>query len=655
MALILEGVTHRFGSQTVLDNVSLHVRPGDVYGFLGHNGAGKTTSMRIALGLMRPHQGRVLVDGFDSRQHPLEARARMGALIEAPGFYRNLDGRRNMLLLARLQGIGRRAAGVEVDRLLEIVGLASVGKKAVGSYSQGMRQRLGLAQAILGSPKIVLLDEPMNGLDPEGIREMREMLRRLSHDENMTVLLSSHQLREISDLCNRIAVIRKGRLLVEETTATLLDEEHQRHRLRTSDAKKTRSVLDELGLEHREVDDLAHPDECRLVSMDTVGPANVARRLIESGVDLYELSPQTPSLEEVYVRYTEDGKAAAAAAGDGTASAGKRRADAAPQGKGRADAARPGKAHADTAARLAAAGSTEPEPRMAPGKPVLRMIRHEFARWNSYLAIPFMTCLPALLAVLAIFGRKREADAMASAVEGESLASTTGVTAFEGVAVGLSAGLPLLLLILAGIGSQAIAGGLTRGTLRNILLRPLTRVHVAAGKAASILGLGLVAYGLLASVSVLFSAMFFDFTDVSEILPNGEPFPLVEASELFPELWHVLYAPLLPLAAFAGIGFLAGSLARNGTVALGVAFGAVGFLDLFRVMAREYSFEGWLPSAHLPSPLGDVSFVQYYAEVVQGVSNVAWEYADIGILAPLAWIVVAFVISTVCLQRRAVP
>lgn len=635
MTLCLRSVTHRYGSQTVLDDVSLHVRAGDLYGFLGHNGAGKTTAMRIALGLVRPKSGHVSIDGFDIRRHPLEARARLGALIEAPGFYKSLDGARNLVLLARLQGMSRASAVRETARLLDLVGLDGVGSKPVGSYSQGMRQRLGVAQAILGRPRVVLLDEPMNGLDPEGIREMRDLLVRLTRDEGMTVLLSSHQLREISDVCNRIAVIRKGKLLVEDTTEQLLAQGDRRLRLRTSDLRATARVLDGLGIVHAE-----DASGVLLAEADSIGPERIAKAVVEAGIGLLELSPTLPSLEEVYLRYTRDGA-------DGAKSAeGARANEGASADRQAVAASADGSSTPDTAS---------PPERIAPRRPLLRMVRHEFSRWSSYLAVPFAMALPACLAVLAVIRRKLQASANAADVEGGEAASTTAVTAFEAVGVGLSAGLPLLTIILAGLASQSIAGGLSRGTLRNILLRPLTRFQVAAGKGLSLLFIGMLGFSCLAGASIGVAASLFEFTDVTEILPTGELFPFVEASELWPELRRVLIAPLLPLASFAAIGFLAGAVARNGTVALGLGLGSVVFLDLARVVAREYDVEGWLPTAHLPSPLGDVSFIRYYHDVVQGFSNVEWRYAEQSIWAPVLWIVAAFAVSVICLKRRAIP
>ena len=636
MTLVLESVTHRFGPQAALDGVTLHVREGDLYGFLGHNGAGKTTSMRIALGLIRPQRGRVIVDGFDAARYPLEARARMGGLIETPGFYRRLDGRSNLLLLARLQGMSPRRSREEVDRLLEVVGLTGVGPKHVGSYSQGMRQRLGIAQAILGNPKIVLLDEPMNGLDPEGIGEIRSLLVRLRDEEGMTVLLSSHQIREIADVCNRVAVLRQGKVLVEEPTSELLEDSQQRHRLRTSDDTKTARLLESLSVAREDL-----PGGGFLVALDGVGPERLSRSIVESGVDLVELSPRTPSLEEVYLHFARNGSGGEDSAGrTGATEIGS--------------AANASAAHTSVANGSPSTDVAAPARKIAPPLPILRVLRHEFARWTAFMSVPVMTATPALLALAAIVRRKSAAVDQASQVESEALASTTGVTAFEGVAVGLEAGLPLLIAILAGLGSQSIAGGLQRGTLRNMLLRPVTRIELAVGKGMSLVGVAVIGYAILAAVSVMTSALVFDFTDVAEILPNGEPFPLIEASELWPQLQRVLLAPILPLVAFASIGFFAGGIARNGTAALGLALGGVVFLDLTRVLGREYRFEGFMPSAHLPSVLGDVSFVRYYHEAVQGVSNADWRYAEQAILTPACWILIPFLIATFVLGRRPI-
>ena len=225
MSLHLEGLTHRFGRHVALRDVSLHVRRGDCYGFIGHNGAGKTTALRAALGLLIPQAGRVVVDGFDAARYPREARARMGGLVERPGFHGHWSGERNLFALGQLGGMSRRDAHRAARELFQRVGLSHAGQRRVRGYSQGMRQRLGVAQALLNDPPYVLLDEPTNGLDPEGVAEMRGLLRRLTRDEGVTVVISSHQLHELADLCTRVGVVREGRLVEMDLIAWLAGNE----------------------------------------------------------------------------------------------------------------------------------------------------------------------------------------------------------------------------------------------------------------------------------------------------------------------------------------------------------------------------------------------------------------------------------------------
>jgi len=617
MALTLQSVTKRYGSQAALDRVTLHVRRGDLYGFIGHNGAGKTTAMRIALGLVRSNSGQVCVEGFDARRYRREARARMGGLIEVPGFYGHKDGRTNLAWLARLQGFATRDARVEAARLLEVVGLARAGRKSVSSYSHGMRQRLGIAQALLGSPRIVLLDEPMNGLDPEGIEEMRSLLVRLVRERDMTVLLSSHQLREISDICNRVGILRQGKLLVERETRELLDGGASRYLLESGDLPRAHAILGRLGLSGD-----PEPSGAILLRLADRRPEDVARALVEGGVPIRAFAPRPPSLEEVYLRFTRDR-------------------DGEPESPG---------------AAAARSRTAAPRERLAPSLPLLRLVRHELTRWGTRFAPPIALAAPMILGVTAVLRRRAEAIADARSVAGEQLISATSVTAFEGVGVALRAGLPLAAFVVAGLASQSIAGEHGRGTLRNLLLRPLDRARdVAGGKAVAVLTAALAMYVLLAAAGLAASAAVFDFTSVSEILPGGALYELVPADTLWPYLTKAFLYPVPALAAYAGLGFLVGSVTRTGTASLAGTFGALVVLDLGRVFARGFGLEGWLPSAHLPSPLGDTSYLRFFDDVVQGVSNASFIHGDTALLCPLIWVGVTFALSAVLLVRRSVP
>src|SRR5215203_3096426 len=219
LALQTENLTKRFGGRIAVDRLTIRVERGDIYGFLGPNGAGKSTTLRMLLGLVRPTSGAIKFPVRASTWEYLKARSRIGAIIETPAFYENFSGRRNLQLLASLSG------GVQkkrVDEVLEIVDLRDRAQDPVKVYSLGMRQRLGIAQALLPTPELIILDEPTNGLDPQGIHQTRELIRRLRNEFKLTVLLSSHLLTEIEQLCNRVGVIHEGHLLYEGAPNALL-------------------------------------------------------------------------------------------------------------------------------------------------------------------------------------------------------------------------------------------------------------------------------------------------------------------------------------------------------------------------------------------------------------------------------------------------
>jgi ABC-type multidrug transport system ATPase subunit len=214
-AIRCAGLSKRFGPTVAVDGLDLQVSPGQVYGFLGPNGAGKTTTIRMLLGLIGPSAGRAWLLG-----HPLpdpRVVAETGSMIEEPAFYPWMSGTANLEVLARTGG--RQVQG-DVPRVLGLVGLTEVGSRKVKAYSQGMRQRLGLAAAMLGQPRLLIIDEPTNGLDPAGIREVRDLLRGLAA-AGTTVFLSSHLLTEVEQVCDRVAVVVRGRLVEEGPTATL--------------------------------------------------------------------------------------------------------------------------------------------------------------------------------------------------------------------------------------------------------------------------------------------------------------------------------------------------------------------------------------------------------------------------------------------------
>lgn len=211
-------LTKKYGSRLVVDRLSLTVEKGDIFGFLGQNGAGKSTVLRMVLGLVKPTSGRVLLCGQDISKYSLKVLGHVGALVESPAFYGNFSGFDNLRMFAALSGGASRK---RIEHVLEMVDLLPRGRDLVRSYSHGMRQRLGLAQALLPNPKFVILDEPTDGLDPRGIREVRLLLPRLRDELDLTILLSSHLLSEVECICNKIGIIDQGRLLYQGSVSDL--------------------------------------------------------------------------------------------------------------------------------------------------------------------------------------------------------------------------------------------------------------------------------------------------------------------------------------------------------------------------------------------------------------------------------------------------
>jgi ABC-2 type transport system ATP-binding protein len=630
MSLQLLSVTRRYGDEQALDAVSLDVREGDCYGLIGHNGAGKTTAMRIALGLERPDAGEVRLDGLDVRRAPREVHARLGGLIETPGFHEHLDAGANLRMLARLQGLSASEARAEAERQLARVGLAKAGAKPVRGFSQGMRQRLGIAQALLGSPSYLLLDEPTNGLDPEGSADVRALLARLVREEGVTVLVSSHQLHELAELCNRVAILQRGRALVEAETRALLGSVPGRFELATDDDERAARVLAEIGLraEPASLGGLA-------LELDGRGPGEIARHLMRAGLDLRRFGARPATLEELYLRYA--------------------RGEAVPE----PDTPR-SFASSEEAARVVGDGpETATRRRIRCG--LGRAMRYELARVLSRKSVVLLLALPAAVAALDVWREQARVAANLARVAAGELASATAVTGFGASADALSGGLPLLALVLAGLASQSLAGELARGTLRNVLLRPVTRLEVAGGKALAGVLLALAAYLALVAGAAGTSAATFGFRDLVEILPNGKPFPLVSAAELRPDFLRVLAVPLAALLGYQLVGFACGALVRGPAAALGLALGSILALDLARAPARGTELEGWLLSAHLPSPLGDSSSLAAFADRARGVSNSMYELGGTlagvprDVLVPSLWMLAAFAASAILLARRPVP
>ena len=294
------GLTKRYGALSAVDSVDLDVRAGDIYGFLGANGSGKTTTVRMLLGLVLATSGEIEVLDEPMPRSRRSVLPRVGALIEGPAAYGNLSGRTNLTMLdAAGPGGSRRTRRSRVSDALEQVGLAGVGRRPVKNYSLGMRQRLGLAAALLRTPELLILDEPTNGLDPQGIREIRELLLGL-HAKGTTVFLSSHLLAEVEQLCDRVGVLDRGRLVVQSQLSAL-QQPTGRVVVHTPDPSHAVAFLS--GVPGAEVVDrdgqrlvVTHPDPARLNAL-----------LVGNGVRVRELAEQRRSLEEAVLEATGPG------------------------------------------------------------------------------------------------------------------------------------------------------------------------------------------------------------------------------------------------------------------------------------------------------------------------------------------------------------
>ncbi len=291
--LTASNLTKTIGHKTIVDSVSFELQQGEIFGFLGPNGAGKTTTIRMLVGLIRPTAGSVRICGYDIEHNFEDAMRCVGCIVENPDLYRFMTGRENLEHFARML----RVSSSEIERVAEAVSLAHRLEQRVGTYSLGMRQRLGIAQALLGKPKLLILDEPANGLDPAGIREIRELLRRLAGEQQMSIFISSHLLAEIELTCDRVAIIHKGRILREGTVRDLISSRRDME-LRVDDVPRASAIARERNLTFR-------TDGDRIwLAMEEADAPPLLSALAEAGVKIFHAQRRAQSLEEMFLEAT---------------------------------------------------------------------------------------------------------------------------------------------------------------------------------------------------------------------------------------------------------------------------------------------------------------------------------------------------------------
>jgi ABC-2 type transport system ATP-binding protein len=293
----LSNVHKRFGQRVAVDDLTLRVPAGEIYGLLGHNGAGKSTAIGMMLGQVWPTQGEVKVCGFDVSTHRRKALAKVGAIFESPAFYDYLSGLKNLEILSSYTA---RTPRKRIEEVIEWVGLTGREDSKVRTYSHGMRARLALAQALLPNPELLILDEPSDGLDPEGIHEMRYTILRLHRELNLTILLSSHFLSEVEQICTRIAVLNQGRMVFEGTLAETKRRE-QWVRIKVGDFAAAVRELRKAELTTEERDG-------QLIALaPKVATDQVVRLLVEKGISVFEIAPAEETLETFYLRLMANG------------------------------------------------------------------------------------------------------------------------------------------------------------------------------------------------------------------------------------------------------------------------------------------------------------------------------------------------------------
>ena len=298
--IVARGLVKRYRDVAAVGGIDLTVRQGDTYGFLGPNGAGKTTTLRMLLTLVRPDAGSIRLFGRDVAADPIAALQGVAGFIEEPRLYPYLSGRENLELLAAFDrgGQGSRTIG----EVLDLVELGDRAGDRVSEYSQGMRQRLGIASCLVRRPRLLLLDEPANGVDPAGIRFLRELLRRLA-DEGITILLSSHLLSEVEQVCTRVAMISHGRIVYEGGLDELAGVARRRYRLEPTDLDRAVAACEALDA----VRDVRSEDGALFLAIeDDAGLVALTRALAAAGVGLRSLSPQSDSLERMFFELTDE-------------------------------------------------------------------------------------------------------------------------------------------------------------------------------------------------------------------------------------------------------------------------------------------------------------------------------------------------------------
>ena len=295
-----ENLSHQFASgKNILDNITLQVPSGSIYGFLGPNGAGKTTTLRLILGLLKKQSGRISIFGQTFEKNRVGILRKLGSLIETPSLYGHLTAAENLLLLQKIY----QCPKTRIPEVLELVGLSDTAHKKVSQFSLGMKQRLSIAVALLNQPELLILDEPTNGLDPNGIIEMRELFKRLNQEQGITILISSHLLGEIEKLVSHVGIIHKGQLLFEGTLQDLVQKQQESSSLKlsTNDNARALQVLQSIYPDAQQQN-----GKLALPPLANAEIAAVNRQLLQHGLEVYHMAIEQNDLESIFMELVKN-------------------------------------------------------------------------------------------------------------------------------------------------------------------------------------------------------------------------------------------------------------------------------------------------------------------------------------------------------------
>ena len=288
-----ENLNKRFGKKQILENVSFQVKEGDILGFIGPNGAGKTTTIKLILGLQSVTGGSVTINGYDREKQFTKAIEKVGAIVENPDLYMYLSGYENLKLIANMY---EKIDKNRIDEVVKLVKLENRIHDKVSKYSLGMRQRLGIAQAILHRPNLLILDEPTNGLDPEGMKEMRELLLQLAKQEKMAILISSHNLAELDNLCNKVCIIKNGKIIETSDISAIKKEENKQFKIfEVKDIKKVKTLLPEAVIME---------NNTFKIDIEKEKIPEIIIKLVENQIKIYEVKEEEKSLEQAFFEKT---------------------------------------------------------------------------------------------------------------------------------------------------------------------------------------------------------------------------------------------------------------------------------------------------------------------------------------------------------------